>query len=69
MNTPPQNDDLLAVTLDEAARRLQLCRRTLEREIAAGRLTNVAKIGRSRRIPLTALADWLKSMCQPPKQA
>lgn len=69
MNTAQPNDDLLLVTLDEAARRLSVHRRTLEREISAGRFPNSVKIGRARRVPVAALVDYLKALGDTPQQA
>lgn len=48
------------LTLKEAAFRLQVCRRTLEREIAAGRLKCV-RIGRSVRVLESDLHAYLES--------
>src|SRR5262245_47966184 len=49
------------LTLKEVAFRLQVCRRTLEREIAARRLACV-KIGRSVRVLESDLKTYLESL-------
>lgn len=41
----------LLLTLEEAANRLAISKRTLEREIAAQRFPKPLKIGRSSRVP------------------
>jgi excisionase family DNA binding protein len=43
-----------AVTVQEAARRLRVTRRTIERRIRDGSLPSV-KVGGSRRVPLSAV--------------
>lgn len=52
----------VCLTLKEVAARLQVCRRTLEREIAAGRFPRPIKIGRSVRVPESDLAEYLARM-------
>lgn len=54
-DTPP-----IAVTYTEAAHRLSVSKRTIGRMIAAGELTSV-KIGGSKRIPVKALDQLLRS--------
>jgi len=52
----------VCLTLKEAAARLHVCRRTLEREIAAGRFPRPLKIGRSVRVPESDLVAYLASL-------
>ncbi|SDS38044.1 DNA binding domain-containing protein, excisionase family [Opitutus sp. GAS368] len=65
MKTPTPEDQPALLTLDETARRLSVCRRTLEREMAAGRFPLAVRIGRARRVPLTALEEYLKRLLGP----
>jgi len=64
------NNELVGVclTLKEVAARLQVCRRTLEREINAGRLRAV-KIGRSVRILECDLQTYLDGLVTHPPQS
>ena len=50
------------LTLKEVAYRLQVCRRTLEREILAGRFPRPLKIGRSVRVPESDLQAYIASL-------
>jgi excisionase family DNA binding protein len=59
--TPAPETNLL-ISINEAARRLSVCRRTLEREMAAGRFPASVRIGSARRVSLAALQDYLKSL-------
>lgn len=52
----------VCLTLNEVADRLQVCRRTLEREIAAGNFPRPLKIGRSVRIPESDLQAYLTGL-------
>ncbi|MDX2186634.1 MAG: helix-turn-helix domain-containing protein [Opitutaceae bacterium] len=58
MNTFP----LELVTIDEAAKRLSLSKRTILREISAGRFPRPVKIGRSSRVPLADLARYIEKL-------
>lgn len=66
MTTPSPTDNPVLITLNEAAQRLSVCRRTLEREMAAGRFPGVVRIGRARRVPLSALRDYLDRLTTRP---
>jgi excisionase family DNA binding protein len=48
----------LLVTLDEAGRRLSLCRRSVQSLIYEGQLPSV-KVGRSRRVAVTDLEAFV----------
>jgi len=52
----------VCLTLKEVAFRLHICRRTLEREILAGRFPRPLKIGRSVRVPETDLQAYLAGL-------
>lgn len=65
MNTPITADQPVLVTLNEAARRLSICRRTLEREIAAGHFPATVRIGRAHRVPMSAMQDYLNRLTAP----
>jgi len=57
------------LTLREVAARLRVCRRTIEREIAAGHFPSPLKIGRCVRVPesdLHAYLGKLKRECEGP---
>ena len=63
MNSIGQDDGLLLVTIEEAARRLGMSIRTIYREIAAGRFPRPLKIGRkSVRIPVSALLEYVERL-------
>lgn len=49
----------LLITLDDAAKCLHLSRRTIEREISAGRFPRPLKIGRSSRVSMAALQAYI----------
>ncbi len=53
--------DALLLTPAEAARRLSLARSTLYPLLLAGEIASV-KIGRSRRIPVDALRDYVERL-------
>jgi excisionase family DNA binding protein len=53
----------LLVTLDEAGRRLSLCRRSVQQLVYDGALPSV-KVGRSRRIALVDLNAYVDSLRQ-----
>lgn len=59
----------VCLTLKEVAARLQVCRRTLEREIAAGRFPRPLRIGRSVRVPESDLVAFLAKLRGQPPQA
>jgi excisionase family DNA binding protein len=65
MNTTMPSDQPMLLTLNEAARRLSVCRRTLEREMAAGRFPATVRIGRAHRVPLAALQEYLNRITIP----
>ena len=50
------------LSLDDAAKRLSVSRRTIEREISAGRFPRPLKIGRSTRVPLAALQAYIDKL-------
>lgn len=50
--------DALLLTPEEAARRLSLARSTLYELVLTGEIESI-KIGRSRRIPVDALTDFI----------
>ncbi len=52
----------VCLTLKEVAARLGVCRRTVEREILAGRFPRPLKIGRSVRIPESDLLCYIESL-------
>jgi excisionase family DNA binding protein len=52
-------DDVLAVAIPEAARRLGVCPRTIVNLIESGELVS-RKIGRRRVIPVAALMPFLR---------
>jgi len=58
--TPPELPEF--VTLDQAAERLSVCRRTLEREITRGRFPKPIRIGRSVRIPVSVLREYIDKL-------
>jgi excisionase family DNA binding protein len=51
----------LLVTLDEAARRLSLCRRSVQELVYGGTLAAV-KVGRSRRIAVIDLESFVEGL-------
>lgn len=53
------------ITLEDAAARLSVSKRTLEREIARGRLSRPLKIGRSSRVELSSLLRYVESLRPP----
>lgn len=50
------------LSLDDAAKRLSISRRTIEREISAGRFPRPLKIGRATRITLVALQSYIEKL-------
>ncbi|MFQ6147062.1 helix-turn-helix domain-containing protein [Streptomyces seoulensis] len=60
---PTPDATLAALTVEEAARRLGVGRTTMYALIASGEVGSVL-IGRLRRVPAEALADYLASRCQ-----
>jgi excisionase family DNA binding protein len=50
------------LTLSQAAARLTICRRTLERLIADGRFPHPVKIGRSSRVLLSDLNAFIAKL-------
>jgi excisionase family DNA binding protein len=61
----PPLEQLEAVSVDEAARRVGLSRTLLYERIAAGDLPSV-KIGKRRLVRLTALRAWLQRLERQP---
>ena len=59
----PDTPQLL--TLQEAAQRLAVSKRTLEREINRGRFPRPLKIGTATRVELAALNRYVESLRQP----
>lgn len=57
-----QSEALQLVSLDDAAKRLSISRRTIEREISAGRFPRPIKIGRATRITLVALQSYIDKL-------
>lgn len=53
------------LTLNEAAARLSVSRRTLEREISSGRFPKPIKIGRSTRVPTFCLTEYVARLSRP----
>ncbi len=53
------------LTCKEVAARLRVCRRTLEREIAAGRFPRPVRIGRSVRIAESDVQAYITSLREP----
>jgi excisionase family DNA binding protein len=64
MNSSSVEIPQLALTVPQAAARLAVCRRTIERLVAVGQL-RVLKIGRSTRIEVTELVRYLESLRGP----
>lgn len=56
------SDSKKLITLDEAANLLSVSRRTLEREIAAGRFPRPLKIGRATRVAVFVLEGYLSKL-------
>lgn len=52
----------LLLTLEEAASRLAISKRTLEREIAAQRFPKPLKIGRASRVPESDVQAYVASL-------
>lgn len=50
------------LTIKAAAQRLSISTRTIHREIAAGRFPRPVKIGRSSRVPLDALENYVRRL-------
>lgn len=61
MNSVPTEQPLL-LSLDDAAQRLSVSRRTLEREISHGRFPRPLKIGRATRVSLDALKEYIRKL-------
>lgn len=57
------------ITLQQAAERLGVCRRTLEREIAHGRFPRPLKIGSATRVELAAVARYVASLRSQPAKS
>ena len=62
MKTIENQSDPMLMTLEAAAVRLSLSKRTLQREISAGRFPRPVKIGRSTRVPLAALVAYVRGL-------
>lgn len=54
-------DDLLMLTVEEAARRLRLGRTLVYQLISSGELESVT-VGRLRRVPAECLAEYVKAL-------
>ena len=61
-------DDLLLLTVDDAARRLCIGRSLLYELIAAGEIHSI-RVGRLRRIPVSALTDYVNRQAPEPDSA
>ena len=62
-NEPSELPEL--ITLEQAAERLTVCRRTIEREIARGRFPKPVRIGRATRISVAALRAYVAGLHNP----
>lgn len=60
MNSSPELSQL--ITLNEAARRLSVCRRTLEREIQRGRFPRPVKVRRTTRVEVASVERYLSML-------
>jgi len=60
--TPFVNEEVSLLTLKQAAQRLAICRRTLERLIAAREFPRPLKIGRASRVPIQDLTTYLTGL-------
>ena len=58
----PLSGENRLLTLNETARRLSICRRSLERLMAAGKFPRPLKIGRSSRVPESDVASYLAKL-------
>lgn len=65
MDTNPSTELPELLTLQQAADRLTVCRRTLEREINRGRFPKPIRIGRAIRVPVHALRQYIESLSPP----
>jgi excisionase family DNA binding protein len=63
-NTSPGDPTLVALTVEEAARRLGVGRTTMYALLASGEVPSVT-IGRLRRVPAEALAEYVAARTQP----
>ncbi len=61
---PPPTEPSRLLTLPEAAGRLSISKRTLERLISAGDFPPPLKIGRSSRVATRDLASFLEKLCR-----
>ncbi len=52
------------LTLRQVAQSLGVCKRTIEREIANGRFPRPLKIGRSSRVPLSAVQAYVRKLAE-----
>ena len=57
------SDDVLALTVEAAARRLGMSRGAIYPLVMSGQIPSM-KIGRSRRIPIDGLARWVLKQTQ-----
>ena len=62
MQNEAVTEEPLLLSLDHAAQRLSVSRRTLEREIAHGRFPRPLKIGRATRVSFRALQDYIRKL-------
>lgn len=64
VNQSVASEEQLLLTLKQAAQRLAISRRTLERLIASGDFPSPLKIGRSSRVPLSDLQIYFARLLQ-----
>lgn len=62
MTSNDSNELAELITLEQAAERLTVCRRTLEREIARGRFPKPVRIGRATRVAVSDLRAYIESL-------
>ncbi|MDF2257333.1 helix-turn-helix domain-containing protein [Streptantibioticus ferralitis] len=62
-HTAPQQDTRVALTVEEAARRLGVGRTTMYALVASGEVESV-QIGRLRRVPVRALDSYVNARTQ-----
>ena len=61
---PQGNTDVLLISIEEAAKRLSVSRSVLYELLRTERIRSV-RVGRSRRIPAAALAEFVDSLSMP----
>ena len=57
-----QSELMQLLTLDDAAKRLSVSRRTIEREISAGHFPRPLKIGRATRVTAAAIHAYIQKL-------